>query len=94
MHFLLFDYWDTQQDQASTEERVEICYVHNYMYNGRSGRNIMMNFNPADCLPEWGRCFLVSDTGGLEERILYHPVYGCTPVGLDIVSYPCESDFC
>lgn len=27
VHFLLFDYWDTQQDQASTEERVEICYV-------------------------------------------------------------------
>ena len=57
-----------------------------YMYNGRSGRNIMMNFKPADCLPEWGRCFLVSDTGGLEERILYHPVYGALQLARTLCS--------
>ena len=52
----------------------ESCYVPTlYMCNDR---NVMVNSKPGDYLPEWGRYFSVSDTGGSEEKIVYHPVYG------------------
>ena len=37
-------------------------------------RSVMVNFKPGDYLPEWGRCFSVSGTGGSEEKNLYHQV--------------------
>ena len=50
----------------------ESCYVPTlYMCNDR---NVMVNFKPGDYLPEWGRSVSVSDTGGSEEKNLYHQV--------------------
>ena len=50
----------------------ESCYVPTlYVCNDR---NVMVNFKPGDYLPEWGRCVSVSDTGGSEEKNLYHQV--------------------
>ena len=52
----------------------ESCYVPTlYMCNDR---NVMVNSKPSDYLPEWGRYFSVSDSGGWEEKFLYHPLHG------------------
>ena len=69
----------------------ESCYAPTlYMCNDR---NVMVNFKPGDYLPEWGRYFSVSDTGGSEEKIVYHPVYDVLQLARTFVSHTCKLNF-